>query len=89
MKVCFNALSLSFINFCFSFFLKKAEKNLFIGQNIVQYYVNLFYIKEEDFLSKLIMDFEKTNTNEICIYTINSITNLDNPVIYAKILQIN
>ncbi|MGB6268314.1 MAG: TPM domain-containing protein [Olleya sp.] len=63
---------------------KNAKQNdTLINQDVVQDYADLFSIKEEDFISKIIIDYENTSTNQICVYVIDSIPTSDNPVVYA------
>ena len=55
----------------------KQENKNGIGNNQypIQDFANLFSDKEENELTKKIITFKKNTANEICIYTIDSITN--------------
>ncbi|WP_397361927.1 TPM domain-containing protein [Olleya sp. R77988] len=61
---------------------KKKNQNLII-KTVVNDYADIFTKTEEDSLSKIIIDYEKTSTNQICVYVIDSVPSLDNPVVYA------
>ncbi len=50
---------------------------------MVQDYADLFTKPEKDSISKIIINYEKASTNQICIYTINTIPTKDNAVVYA------
>lgn len=63
---------------------KKTEKGTLLSQAVIQDYADLFTPFEEDSLSKIILNYEKNSSNEICIYTIDSIPNKDNIVVTAS-----
>ena len=52
---------------------KNETPKTFINSNVVQDYSKLFSEKEVEKLSKKIIDFEKRSTNQICVYTKDSI----------------
>ncbi|MFG6687780.1 TPM domain-containing protein [Mariniflexile sp. HNIBRBA6329] len=61
----------------------KTEEFSGISQSVVQDYAQIFSKTETDSLSKKIIDFEQFSTNEICVYTIDSIPNDETALYYA------
>lgn len=63
----------------------KAEKQNqhLINQEVVKDYANLFTNPQKDSLSEIIINYEKVSTNQICVYTLNTIPNKVNAVVYA------
>ena len=61
----------------------KTEEILETNQSVVQDYAQIFSKVEADSLSKKIIDFELFSTNEICVYTIDSIPNNESALYYA------
>ncbi len=69
------------IFFCFS--CKKSESRTKYSQEVVQDYAQFFSEIENSLITKKILDFEKITTNEICIYTLDSIPSNISPLYHA------
>ncbi|MBP0903213.1 TPM domain-containing protein [Mariniflexile gromovii] len=61
----------------------KTEEFSETNQSVVQDYAQIFSKTETDSLSKKIIDFEQFSTNEICVYTIDSIPNDETALYHA------
>jgi len=66
---------------CFS--CKTNNSKIEASQAVVQDYSNMFSKKEEQQLAKKIINYEAQTTNQICIYTIDSIPNNETAVYHA------
>lgn len=54
-----------------------------INQSVVQDYSALFSSEEKQKLTKKIINYEKLTTNQICVYTIDSLPKNENALYYA------
>lgn len=70
---------------CFS--CKNNNIKIDSSQAVVQDYTDFFTETEEEQLSKKIINYEALTTNEISIYTIDSIPNQENALFYATRLS--
>ncbi|WGD33665.1 TPM domain-containing protein [Olleya sp. YS] len=59
------------------------ETSIIANPSVVQDHAFLFSDKEVDSISKVIIDYENTSTNQICVYVIDSIPNNQNALFYA------
>ena len=62
---------------------KEPETKVQLSQAVVQDYALLFSQVERDSLSNKIIDYENLTTNEICIYTLDSLSKGTNIKVYA------
>ncbi|WP_052158361.1 TPM domain-containing protein [Lacinutrix jangbogonensis] len=68
---------------------KKETSSTLIYNKVVQDYSDLFSEAEEQKLSEKIINYEKRSTNQICVYTIDSIPNNEAIQNHAKNLANN
>jgi len=68
---------------------KKEVSETLIFNTVVQDYSGVFSEAEEQKLAKKILDYEKLTTNQICVYTIDSVSNNKSTLEYATTLANN
>ncbi|MEN3324996.1 TPM domain-containing protein [Mariniflexile soesokkakense] len=78
-----NIIHILLVSFVIVSCKTKNKEVIHINQSVVQDYASIFSEFERDSLSKKIIDFENYSTNEICIYTIDSIPNNETALYYA------
>ncbi|AUC83422.1 YgcG family protein [Lacinutrix sp. Bg11-31] len=63
---------------------KKNTKEAFVNQVVIQDNSDFFTKTEEQKLSEKIINYEKLSTNQICVYTIDSVPNNETALYHAS-----
>jgi len=80
-------LLILFLVFVLNFSCKeKPEKRFALNQTVVQDYAMLLSVNERNLLSQKIISYEESTTNEICIFTLDSVSNNKSILYHATMI---